>query len=180
MRQLTELESLRRFMRALGEGARQDASVYFTGGATAVLLGWRSSTIDIDLQLVPDRDDLLRAIARLKESLQINIELASPAHFIPELPGWQTRSAFVAREGRVSFYHYDFYAQALAKIERGHTQDRADVAAMLREGRVHPEKLQALFDEIEGQLYRYPAIDPPSFRRALESTLGVDGVAGGR
>lgn len=37
MRELTDRERLARFMRALGEAANEDARVYFTGGATAVL-----------------------------------------------------------------------------------------------------------------------------------------------
>ena len=172
MRALTEIDRLHRFMRALGNAAEADARVYFTGGATAVLLGWRDSTIDVDLELVPDRDDLLRAMARLKEELQINVELASPAHFIPELPGWETRSRFIAREGKVSFYHYDFYAQALSKIERGHAQDGDDVAAMLAEGWVQPTRLRELFEAIVPQLHRYPAIDSASLRKALDAALG--------
>jgi hypothetical protein len=38
----------------------------------------------------------------------------------------------------VAFYHYDFYSQALAKIERGHSQDRVDVAAILARRLVEP------------------------------------------
>jgi hypothetical protein len=30
---------------------------------------------------------------------------------------------------------------------------------------------QELFDAIEGETYRYPAVDAPSFRRAVESTV---------
>lgn len=171
MRRLTEADRLARFMRALGRAAVGDTRVYLTGGATAVLLGWRPTTIDIDLQMVPDRDELLRAIATLKDQLEVNVELAWPAQFIPELPGWETRSRFIGREGRVSFYHYDFYAQALAKIERGHSQDRADVAAMLEQGLVVPSRLWELFEEIAPQLHRYPAVDPASFRRAVEEAL---------
>jgi hypothetical protein len=171
MRALTDLDRLRLFMRRLGAAAAGPSRVYFTGGATAVLLGWRASTIDIDLQLIPDRDDLLRAIADLKEQLQINVELAAPSHFIPELPGWETRSLFIATEGQVSFYHYDFYAQALAKIERGHTQDLSDVAAMLAEGRVTAARLRELFDAIAPSLYRYPALDAKTFAAALEAAL---------
>ena len=55
MRELTGRESLARFMRALGAAARDSARVYFTGGATAVLFGWREATIDIDVELVPSR-----------------------------------------------------------------------------------------------------------------------------
>jgi hypothetical protein len=171
MRGLTDREKLQRFMRALGQSARAETRVYLTGGATAVLLGWRDTTIDVDVELVPDRDELLRAIAALKEELHINVEIASPAHFIPPLPGWEDRSVFIAREGQVSFYHYDFYAQALSKIERGHAQDRADVATMLDTGLVDPKRLRELFEASSEQLHRYPAIDARSFRRALDETL---------
>jgi len=98
----------------------------------------------------------------------MNVELASPGDFIPEIPGWRDRSTFIAREGKLSCYHYDLAAQALAKLERGHAQDLSDVAEMLARGLVGRQELQARFDEIEPQLYRYPAIDPGSFRRAVE------------
>jgi hypothetical protein len=171
MRGLTDRDTLGRFMRALGRAATAPARVYFTGGATAVLFGWRASTIDIDLQLIPDRDELLRAIATLKDELQINVELAAPSHFIPEVPGWETRSQFIAQEGAVSFYHYDFYAQALSKIERGHAQDGVDVAAMLDAGLVQPARLRELFKAVEPAVFRYPAIDVRSFRRALDEAI---------
>lgn len=173
MRSLAEAGGIRAFMREIGAAAREETRVYFTGGASAVLQGWRDRTIDVDVLFVPDRDELLRVLPRLKESLQINVELASPAHFIPELPGWESRSVFVGREEKASFYHYDFYAQALAKIERGHTQDRADVGEMLRGGLIAPDRLREMFEALVPNLHRYPAIDPGSFRRALEATLAA-------
>ncbi|MDP1572171.1 MAG: hypothetical protein Q8L86_19410 [Vicinamibacterales bacterium] len=178
MRHLTERDRLDRFMVALGHAGRQPARVYFTGGASAVLLGWRTTTIDIDLALVPDSDELLRAIADLKERLEVNIELASPAHFIPELPGWDTRSLYIRREGPIAFYHYDFYAQALAKIERGHTQDHADVRSMLAAHLVEPARLRELFDAIRPALFRYPALDEASFQAAVERALVNEGGEG--
>lgn len=171
MRGLTTADTLGRFMRALGTASRAETRVYFTGGVTAVLFGWRASTIDVDLELVPDRDELLRAISALKDELQINVELVAPSHFIPPLPDWELRSRFIAREGAVSFYHYDFYAQALSKIERGHAQDSLDVTAMFDAGLIQPPRLRELFEAIEGALHRYPAIDPPSFRRAVDDAL---------
>jgi hypothetical protein len=158
-------------MRALSGAAREPVRVYFTGGVSAVLLGWRESTIDVDLSFVPEADDILRALPAIKESFQINVELVWPPHFLPELAGWEERSLFIAREGELSFFHYDFYAQALAKIERGHVQDGADVQAMLKTGLVEPAKLRELFEQIVDRLYRYPAVDPPSLRRALEAAL---------
>lgn len=105
----------------------------------------------------------------------MNIELACPSDFIPELPGWEGRSPCIGREGPLSFYHYDFYAQALSKIERGHAQDREDVRAMIDRGLVVPAALRQHFDEIEPFLYRYPAIHPPSFRKAVEEAMGRKG-----
>ena len=171
MRGLTGRDQAERFMRALGSAVPNNTRVYLTGGASAVLLGWRDSTIDIDLTFVPEGDEVFRAIARLKDELGINVELASPAHFIPEVPGWDTRSTFIAQEGHVAFYHYDFYSQALAKIERGHAQDRVDVAAMLATGLVEPGRLLDLFGQIFPELYRYPAIDPESFRRSVSEAV---------
>jgi hypothetical protein len=174
MRRPLDAARLRAFMRALGAEADRESRVYLTGGATAVLLGWRESTIDVDLKLEPETDRLLRALASLKETLELNIELASPDQFIPELAGWRERSPWIAREGKLDFHHYDAYAQALAKIERGHAQDRDDVAQMLARGLVRPDELQRRFAEIEPLLYRFPALDPETFRRAVaEATSSV-------
>ena len=157
-------------MRELGRAARSPARVYLTGGATAVLGGWRASTIDIDVKFVPDDDALLRAIPELKESLRLNVELAAPDDFIPVAPGWEDRSRFVVQEGPLTFLNYDLVAQALAKIERGHSQDRGDVAAMLDRGLITREDIRSAFAAIEPVLYRYPAIDGAAFRQAVDQT----------
>lgn len=171
MRELADQERIRSFMLALSAESREDARLYFTGGATAVLLGWRTSTIDVDIKLVPEIDRLMRAIPQLKETLRLNVELASPSDFIPELPGWEDRSPFIARDGRISFHHYDPYSQALSKIERSHAQDMGDVREMLRRGLVEPKALLEYFRRIEPALYRYPAIDAESFHRAVEEVV---------
>lgn len=168
MRQLANAELVERFMQALGAAVRSPGRVYFTGGATAVLIGWRPTTIDVDVKLVPDADEILRAIPRLKEQLSLNVELASPDQFIPELPGWRERSRFIRQVRQLTFLHYDFYAQALSKLERGDVKDLLDVQSMVREGLVEADELLRFFEAIEPELYRYPAIDPPSFRRAVE------------
>lgn len=171
MRRLADQDRIRLFINALASRATHQARLYFTGGATAVLLGWRASTIDVDILLVPDDDRLLRALPELKENLEINVELACPSHFIPELPGWEERSLFITREGELSFFHYDLYAQALAKIERGHSLDVSDVREMFRRALITPEQLKKLFAAILPQLYRYPAIDSHAFRQAVEKAV---------
>jgi len=171
MRRPVDASRLRSFLQALGARAAEETRVYLTGGATAVLEGWRTTTIDVDLKMVPESEAMLRAIPSLKESLELNVELAAPDQFIPEVPGWVGRSPFIAREGRCSFYHYDFYSQALAKIERGHEKDLSDVREMLKRGKIDSSGLIRHFNEIEPQLYRYPAIDPGSFRAAVNRMI---------
>ena len=172
MRERADSERIRRFLRELGRRARVDGRIYLTGGATAVLEGWRLSTIDVDLRFEPDDDALLRVLPELKELLDLNVELASPPDFIPELPGWRERSPFVVREGALDVHHFDPYSQALSKVERGFEQDLEDVRAMIDSGLVDPGLALGLFDRIRDQLFRYPAIDPASFeakiRRAFE------------
>jgi hypothetical protein len=171
MRPPVDEARLRELARRLGRLASEPTRIYLTGGATAVLEGWRGSTIDVDLRFEPDVDEMLRELAALKESLGVNVELASPPDFIPELPGWRERSPFVFREGNVEVHHFDFYSQALSKIERGFSQDLSDVERMIERGLVEPERLHELYEAIEPELYRYPAIDPAAFRRKVEAAL---------
>jgi hypothetical protein len=169
MRELTNADRLERFMSALARAADSAAEVFLTGGATAVLLGWRGTTVDVDLKLVPESDGLLRAIPRLKEELRINVELAAPDQFLPALPGWRERSLFICRKDPLSYFHYDPYSQALAKLERAHRQDIGDAEALRATGLIENERLLELLAAIEGQLYRFPAVDPRALRRRVES-----------
>jgi hypothetical protein len=171
MRPPVDETRIRALARELARVAPGTVRIYLTGGATAVLEGWRSSTIDVDLRFEPEADELLRALPELKEHLGINIELASPPDFIPELPGWRARSPLVFQDGSVHVHHFDPYSQALSKIERGFEQDLTDVQTMITRGLVDPARLRELYDRIEPELYRYPAIEPPAFRRKVDRAL---------
>lgn len=78
--------------------------------------------MDVDIKAEPEPTSFFEAIAAIKNDLSLNIELANPSDFIPELPGWHDRSPFIARHGQIDFYHYDPYSQALFKLERGHSR----------------------------------------------------------
>jgi hypothetical protein len=162
---------IRALARQLGRVALGPVRIYLSGGSTAVLEGWREATIDVDLRFEPEADELLRALPALKESLGVNIELASPPDFIPELPGWRERSPLLFSEGKVDVHNFDLYSQALSKIERGFQQDLDDVRTMIARGLVEPPRLRELYDAIEPELYRYPAIEPPVFRHKLNTAL---------
>jgi Nucleotidyltransferase of unknown function (DUF6036) len=167
MRGETDRAKIERFMAALGGAVRGDGAIYLTGGATAVLHNWRSMTIDVDIKPDPEPAGLFEAIAALKDDLDINVELASPDQFIPPLPGWRDRSLFIAQHGRIGFYHYDPYGQVLSKLQRRHDRDLRDAHSFLQSGLVDLDRLRGLFEQIEPQLIRYPAVDPASFRSAV-------------
>jgi hypothetical protein len=171
VRELADFTRIEQFMRKLGQAVRVDGRVYLTGGATAVLYGWRDTTIDVDIKLIPDRDEILREIPRLKEELNLNVELAAPSDFIPLPKGWEERSPLIRQEGKLSFHHFDPVAQALSKVERGHDQDIRDVQEMISSGLVNPAEALIQFKAIESELYRFPAIDPVSFREAVEGAF---------
>jgi hypothetical protein len=111
---------------------------------------------------------IFATISSLKNTLDINIELAAPDNFIPTLPGWKERSLFIARYGLIDFYHYDLYSQALAKIERFHERDQIDVMEMIGRNLILKEKIRELFGYIEAELIRFPAIDPESFKQRVK------------
>ena len=167
MRHESQAGDIHRFMQRMGAAVREEGRVYFTGGVSAVLHGWREMTVDIVLRSDPEPAGFFEAIHALKEQLEINIELACPSDFIPAVPGWRERSVFIARHGRLDFHHYDFYSQALAKIERGHDRDVRDVQRMIEVGLVGREKLGECFEQIRPALLRYPAIDPGAFARKV-------------
>ncbi|WP_373536823.1 hypothetical protein [Microcoleus sp.] len=47
-------------MEALGKEASGSGCIYFTGGASALLIGWRNSTVDIDIRLDPEPSGILK------------------------------------------------------------------------------------------------------------------------
>lgn len=156
------------FLPALASRVRGPGRIFLVGGATAVLHGWRESTIDIDLKADPEPPGFFEAIAVLKDELSVNVELASPDQFLPELPGWRERGPFIARHGELDFHHYDPYAQALAKLERGHPRDIADLAHFASSRLVIPVRLRELFASIRGELIRFPAVDAPSLEAKVQ------------
>lgn len=171
MRRKLTKETLHQFMRELGAAAKSPGKVYLTGGATALLLGFREQTLDVDVKLDPEPAGAFEAIAKLKDRLDVNVELASPADFIPAPADWRERARPIASYGGVEFFHYDFAMQTLAKLERGHAQDVEDARCFLRKGFVTPAELRDRLAEILPKLSRYPAVDAVQFALRVETFL---------
>ena len=145
--------------------------VFIVGGGTAVLLGWRASTIDADLHA--DRDEVFRDIQGVKERLGLNVEFARPEHFVPPLEGSDGRHLFIRAEGNVSFFHYDPYAQVFSKVVRGFRQDMEDARRFVATGLVDPERFRALVNGIPAKAYaKYPALSPAAVQEAVDDFLG--------
>jgi hypothetical protein len=161
----------------LGRRLRTPHTLYLVGGSSAVVIGWRASTRDVDVRPEPDSDELLRILHELKHALDINIELASPLDFLPALDGWQDRSPYVGSWGPLHVRHLDFRLQALAKLERGLDTDLDDVRAMLRRDLVSSAELHEAFATMRAGLFRFPAVDAGRFERRLAEV--VDGRASG-
>lgn len=144
--------------------------VFLVGGGTAVLEGWRESSIDADLYSA--EDDIFRDVQAIKERLGLNVEFARPEDFVPRLEGSEDRHVFIETVGRVSFYHYDPYAQLLSKVVRGFARDLEDARALVRSGFVDPDRFRKLVESIPESVYsKYPRLSSRAVRAAVEEFL---------
>jgi hypothetical protein len=165
-------DRLRALMRELARTApgRRSYRVYLVGGGTAVLAGWRESSVDADL--FSDRDEIFHDIQNIKERLNVNVEFVQPEHFVPPLSGSSRRHVPIESIGKVSFYHYDPYAQILSKIVRGFERDMDDARQFVESGMVEAGKLRALVEEIPESAYsRYPNLSRAAVLEAVTAFL---------
>jgi len=165
-------EGLHDLMKALARSApsRRSYRVFFVGGGTAVLAGWRASTIDADLY--SDTDAIFRDVQAIKERLQLNIEFARPEDFVPALAGSASRHVFIETVGKVSFYHYDPYAQLLSKVVRGFDRDMLDASSFVSSGMVDPKRFRSLVNGIPEAAYaKYPALSRRAVLEAMDDFL---------
>ena len=150
--------------------ARRAARVFIVGGGTAVHSGWRNSTIDAGLY--SDDAGVFDDIQSMKERLQLNIEFARPENFVPALRGSEARHLFIKTIGKVSFLHYDPYAQMLSKVVRGFRQDLLDARNFLSSGMVDPVHFRSLVYSIpEMEFQKYPALSRDAVLEAVDDFL---------
>jgi predicted nucleotidyltransferase len=126
----------------------------------------QGSTEDIDVEVrSANEDEMLEAIRRLKDTLSINIELASPADFMPVPEQWEMNAIYVGRYGSIDVFYFDFYSIALSKIERGNTRDINDVKLLIRQGVITLAELDAVFNKILPRVGKppYKKLDPKEF-----------------
>lgn len=167
MRADATAERVRGLLDALGARAKRGDRLYLTGGASAVLIGWRNSTHDVDVRIEGGEDELLRAISELKDTLDVNVELASPLDFLPEPQNWRERSPHAGRFGSLDVHHVDFGLQALAKLQRGFDADLLDVSQMLAHRLTSTQEIDDTFAAVRDRLHRFPSVDPGRLASAV-------------
>ena len=92
--------------------------------------------------------------------------------FVPALAGTEGRHVFLEIVGRVSFYHYDPYAQLLSKIVRGFRKDMLDADSFIASELVDPKRLRSLVHGIPKAAYaRYPALSQRAVLDAVDGFL---------
>jgi hypothetical protein len=151
---------------------RSPVRFYLVGGSVLIDLGLRGATLDIDY--VAEADDLAalaeleQTIRRLRDELDVNVEPASPADFLP-IPGWALeRSRFVGRFGRVSVYYYHLPSLVIAKAARGFEQDLADVAHLVRAGEVSWPEVEATWIEVHASPTGWLRYEPAEVEQRLD------------
>ncbi len=172
MREELTRERLLLLVKELARAAprRRAHRLYLVGGGTAVYLGWRRSSIDVDLY--SDHDSLFRNIQEIKERLNINVEFARPEDFVPPLKGTEDRHVFIDRMGSISLFHYDPYAQLLSKVVRGFQKDLDDAREFVRSGMVDVERFRVLVKTIPDSRYaKYPNLTRSAVEKAVEEFL---------
>lgn len=141
MRPPVDRERIEAFLSRLGS-TNLPGRLYLTGGSALVLRGLRTGTLDIDIALESqDEAQLLEAIRHLKDELQVNVEMSSPADFVPLPAGWHDRAHFVGRFGALDVFYFDPYSVALSKLVRASERDLNDVVQLVRAGLIVPDTL---------------------------------------
>jgi hypothetical protein len=156
MRQRVGQQEIEQFLVQVGR-TRQPGRLYLVGGAAMVHRGIRpGQTLDIDIQITVDPANLTAQIAQLKQRLNMNIEFASPADFMPLPAQWETRSEFLKRYGQVDVFYFDWYSIALSKMQRANRQDVVDVQLLVRQGFIDLAELDRLYQDVLGKIGRPP------------------------
>lgn len=161
-------ETIYKFMKSTSRLLKKKTTLYLTGGSTSILYGMREGTIDIDI--AGDMDELFSHISKLKEKLQINIEMVKPTDFIPSLPGEDSRHIRIDTFGKTTFMHFDPYAQAFSKIVRGHQTDILDVKKMIEFDLIDIRKLNEMVKKLSDREFsKYPRLNRSAVEIAIES-----------
>lgn len=172
MRAPADRDRLERFLTALGQSLRSPIRLYLVGDAVMVDLGVRQATLDIaytaqadDVQALAD---LERQLPRLKDQLDVNVEPASPADFMPVPRNALGASRYMRQYGPVALYHCHYPSIVLSKVARSAERDLADVELLVREGLVSWADVEAAWAEVRTRETGWLRHTPTEVERRLD------------
>ena len=167
MRPNVDRGAIESFLQQLGRTFSKQGRVYLVGGAALVHMGVRPGfTEDIDIEIhATDEYEMSEAIRRLKDSMKVNVEFASPSDFIPIPTQWEMNAKYVGRYGSIDVFYFDFYSIALSKIERGNTRDVLDVKLLIQQDIIELQELDNAYNEVLPRVGKRPynRLDPQKF-----------------
>jgi hypothetical protein len=169
-------ERIDAFLHELGRRFTGRGALYLAGGSMLVYAGFRPRTIDVDYRVeltAGDDTQFIQALRAAQRLVNLNIEPASPADFIPLPSGWRERSRFLTQERGLAIYAFDLLSTALSKIERGQERDIEDVLALCHTGAIGVKQILQAFDEIAPRIETeaLPRITEQDFRRKIEAFM---------
>ncbi|MGH2461227.1 MAG: DUF6036 family nucleotidyltransferase [Chloroflexota bacterium] len=183
MREYAERSRIDHFLRTLGRRLSFPIRLYLVGGSIIVDLGLRAATLDLGYVVDADDtralEDFERLIPVLKNELQINVEPASPADFIPVPANVLARSPYVRSYGKVSVYYYDLPSVVISKVARGAERDLADIESLVQTGAVTWQKVEDTWQEMRKSPRGWLRHDPAEIERKLQKVrqrLAASGV----
>lgn len=171
MRERVDRARLRQFLQALGRRVRRPVRFYLVGGVVLIDLGLRPTTLDVDFAAEADDPQALaeleQAIRGLKDELDINVEPASPADFLPIPPGALARSRYIDRFGPISVYYYDIASLVIAKAARALERDLDDVERLVRAGEVDWQEVEETWGEVRSSPTGWLRYEPDEIEQRL-------------
>lgn len=154
-----DASALDAFLDGVGRRVRDPVRLYIAGGAEAVILGIRPTTLDIDVTLDADDPQAERRAERVVEDVAervgVVVEWSDPTMFLP-IPRAAAlkRSPWHRTVGQVRVHQFDLVSVALGKIGRGTERDLADVDAYLDRGLIRWPDVETLWRAVRGESFR--------------------------
>jgi hypothetical protein len=157
----------------MGQELDAPLRLYLVGGAVLIDLGLRPVTMDIDYVARSEHAQALqqfeRLLPRLKDRLNVSVEPASPADFMPVSEGVLDRSRYVRNHGSIAVYHYHYPTLALAKVARSAEHDLIDVELLIREGIITWEAVEQAWNEIRDREFGWLRQTPNQVQQRMQS-----------
>jgi hypothetical protein len=141
-------ELITRFLALIGKRYPYPTRLYIFGGGAVVWLGSPRPTVDLDYTAEPRTESLRAVLAQTAVEMDVDLEEAIPADFVPLPDGAEARHQLIGTFGKIAVYPLDPYSQAIMKIARALETDMEDVAFLVHNRHIELETLGRCIQEV--------------------------------